>query len=332
MAYGARIILDSISPNNVRLTTMEVTIPRIVLAEFNTHRMFARNSASSRAIPVEKMLKKVQDDPFIPIYWGKNQKGMQADQELTLEEQANAMLDWLQAKDDAIRQVNRLLIGGVHKQIANRLLEPFLWHTILVTATEWENFFNLRRDKHAQPEIRKGAEMMWDVMQASTPKELKQGEWHLPLLQPNEFVLPKDSPEWNEPMGFEAHLMDIEMAKKISTGRCARVSYLTHDGKRDYKADISLCEGLVKNGHMSPFEHVARPMCEVEIRTYQMFHFTLENGRQYNMREAVEVGDRFDGMRVIEVKTSSFLGNFNGWVQYRKELPNEAVFQNPTLR
>src|ERR1044072_9346325 len=104
MAYSVRVLKDSISPVGARLTTMEVTLPRLVLAEFNTHRVFSRNSASSRAIPVEKMLKKIQEDPFIPVYWGKNQKGMQANEELTIEEQLLAQKEWLVARDYAVTQ------------------------------------------------------------------------------------------------------------------------------------------------------------------------------------------------------------------------------------
>ncbi len=273
MSYAAKILKDSIALNGTRLTTFEVTFPRIVLAEFNTHRMFSRNSASSRAIPVEKMLKRVLDDPFIPIYWGKNQKGMQADQELTEVEQASARDAWLNSRDAAVEHTRNVLSCGVHKQITNRLLEPFMWHTVIVTATEFQNFFALRCHPDAQPEIRQIAVMMRDLYQRSKPETKLVGEWHLPLIGDNEVDV------WS---------VDIELVKKISVGRCARVSYLTHDGKRDPQADIDLCDRLQSSGHMSPFEHVARAM-----------------------------------------QVATPYGNFVGWWQFRKELPNEAIFVQP---
>lgn len=281
MAYNARVLKDSISPAGVRLTTLEVTFPRIVLAEFNTHRVFSRNSASSRAIPVEKMLKRVMDDPFIPIYWGKNQKGMQAEQELTPAEAANAEREWLIARDFAITQAQHLLDIGVHKQITNRLLEPFLWQTVIVTATEWDNWEALRRHPDAQPEIKRIADLMSDVRSASSPRPLKYDQWHLPLTDELDDVLARGGD------------IDWDFWKKVSTGRCARVSYLTHDGRRDLAADIQLCDRLRSSGHMSPFEHIARPM-----------QFGLD-------------------ISIDDLPAATFRGNFRGWVQYRKEIPYE---------
>ena len=249
--YSAKIIEDSISPTNCRLTTMEVTIPRIVLAEFNTHRTFSRNSASSRAIPVKKMIKLVKDNPFIPSYWGKNQSGMQATQEVTVIEKDIARLIWLKQLDQTIIQVEKLLDLGIHKQLANRLLEPFMWHTIIVTATDWENYFNLRCHPDAQPEIKETSVLMKEALDKSTPKEIEHGDWHLPLMPDKDEAI-----EWAINNNFDSN----EILKKISSGRCARVSYLTHDGKRDFEKDIELHDRLIEGGHMSPLEHVATPM------------------------------------------------------------------------
>lgn len=245
MAYSAKILADNLAPSGKRLTTFEVSFPRIVLAEFNTHRVFSRNSASSRAIPVQKMLQKVMDDPFIPIYWGKNQKGMQAAEELSPEEQHRALHQWMLARDNAISVVQRLQAPDIdlHKQIANRLLEPWLWHTVIVTATEWDNFFHLRMHKDAQPEIRRVACMMWDLFDQHVPQDVRVGFVHLPLCEDRQDLILA---------GFS-----LDEIKRISVGRCARVSYLTHDGKRDPRADIELCARLCKSGHMSPLEHVA---------------------------------------------------------------------------
>lgn len=241
MAYSARVLLDSVSEAGTRLTTVEVTFPRFVLAEFNTHRQFSRNSASSRAIPTSKIIERVESDPVTPLEWGRNQKGMSASEQLSAEEEEEAKRAWLEARDCAVEQAQRLHHLSVHKQIVNRLLEPFLWHTVIVTATEWENFFELRCSPNAQPEIREAAIRIRDAMNASTPALVHQGEWHMPLVQPDERQL------------------DIEVLKRVSVARCARVSYLTHEGTREIKKDLELYERLKDDRHLSPFEHVATP-------------------------------------------------------------------------
>jgi len=295
MAHSAKILLDSISPDGVRLTTMEACFPRIVLAEFNTHRWFSRNSASSRAIPVAKMIRMVQDNPYIPTHWGKNQKGMQAEQEVDAQTALLAISDWNTARDYAVHVATHLLELGIHKQITNRLLEPFMFHTVIVTATEWDNYFHLRCHPAAHPDIRKVAELMRDALAASVPKEQNYGAWHLPLIDPAEV---------DETVGLGMSLDESrKMLCKISVGRCARVSYLTHDGKRDLQADINLCDALLKNGHMSPFEHVARP-----IESNDLFKDYVS---------APSTG----GART---EKDYFSGNFRGWVQYRKTIPGEA--------
>lgn len=244
MAYLARVLLDSISEAGIRLTTLEVTFPRFVLAEFNTHRQFSRNSASSRAIPTAKIIERVANDPVTPLEWGRNQKGMSASEQLSDEDKEEAERAWLDARDCAVEQAQKLHHLNVHKQIVNRLLEPFLWHTVIVTATEWENFFELRCSPNAQPEIREAAVRVRDAMKASTPALVHQGEWHMPLIQPDERDL------------------DIETLKRVSVARCARVSYLTHEGAREIEKDLELCERLKRDRHLSPFEHVATPAAD----------------------------------------------------------------------
>lgn len=245
--YACRVERDSISPAGVRLTTFMVTFPRFILAEVNTHRMLSRNSASSRAIPVEKRLAAVEDSPFVPEQFGRNQKGMQAGDPLPDDKSSIARDAWLTACHAACQQA-RILAGlGVHKQLANRLLEPFAWHTAIITATEWHHFFSQRCHPDAQPEFRRIACMMRDAKQASTPTEIHRGQWHLPMVD-----------EWH---GDPDH-RDWQMWQRVSVGRCARVSYETHEGKRDPGADVALAERLMaaRPPHASPFEHVATPM------------------------------------------------------------------------
>lgn len=245
---NATIIADSIPPSGVRLTTIEVTLHRFVLAELNTHRVFSRNSASSRAIPVRKQIARVVDDPAIPVEFGANQRGMQAGEPLTGEDHDRALTAWLEARDHAVEAVTRLQELGVHKQVTNRLLEPFMWHTVIVTATEWDGFWEQRCSPLAQPEIRVAAEAMKAAYDASEPAQVGMGEWHTPYLRDEDGDL------------------DDESARQVSAARCARVSYLTHDGRRDISKDIELYERLVtaRPPHWSPLEHVATPAPEGE--------------------------------------------------------------------
>lgn len=288
MGYGCRIVEDSLSPMGARLTSFEVTFPRIVLAEFNTHRMFSRNSASSRAIPVEKQIRRVLEDTFFPVHWGKNQKGMQADQELTETEIALSSAVWSDAMKKMVESARSLVDVGVHKQITNRLLEPFMFHTAIVTATEWQNYFNLRCNPQAQPEIRKIAEQMELLYRSAAPKALAPGQWHLPLLEDADLLR-------------AAHIYEEDFIK-ISVGRCARTSYLTQDGQRDHLEDVNLHNRLLKSGHMSPFEHQAQALSKEEWDA--------------DCQKAMVLW-RDNGIP---------MGNFWGFRQYRKTLANEAVF------
>lgn len=247
MAYSARVLLDSVSPEGVRLTTLEVTFPRFVLSEFNTHRVFSRNSASSRAVPTAKLLERVQNDPVLPLEWGRNKAGMSASDVLTPDEEEEAKSIWLGARDAAMAHARRMLDLKVHKQELNRVLEPFLWHTVIVTATEWENFFALRCSASAQPEIRAAATRMREAIESSRPREVGFEAWHLPLVQDDE------------------RRLDVETQKKISAARCARVSYLTHDGTRETAKDLDLYDRLQTDRHLSPFEHVATPARDAQF-------------------------------------------------------------------
>ena len=248
MPFSARILLDSRSPAGVRLTTMEVRYPRFIHSEVMTHRNFSRNSASSRALPIRKMIDSVRAEPAMPLWWGRNQSGMQAREQIGADAQALAEAEWRHALADALAHAERLAASDInlHKQLVNRILEPFAWITVIITATEWSNFFTQRMHEDAQPELKHIAEMMFQEYRASTPRLVREGEWHTPLIQPDE----------------EATL-PVQTRLQISVARSARVSYLSHDGSRDHAKDIELYERLVgggANGHWSPFEHVATPL------------------------------------------------------------------------
>lgn len=257
---SAKIIADSVNPSGDRLTTMVIHFHRFILPEVNTHRMLSKNTSSSRAIPIQKMIEQVEEIEAYPLFWGANCKGMSAKKELSETDQRKARMIWRHARLMAITQVKALMeIGesGVHKQTANRLLEPFLTTTMIVSGTNqtssWENLFNQRCHPDAQPEFKALADKMKAAYDASEPELLEAGQWHRPFIDldliidvnENNFIF-DDSIELN----------------KVAVGRCARVSYLNHDGIRSIEDDIALHDRLLasKPPHLSPFEHVAIAM------------------------------------------------------------------------
>lgn len=313
--YAAKIIADSSSPNNERLTTFEVVIPRSVLAELNTHKMISKNSASSRAMPVEKLIKMATETPYIPERFGVNQRGMQSEEYLEGEDAEAARVEWLQARDYAVLQSRNLLKLNVHKQFVNRLLEPFLWHTCILTGTDWSNFFNLRCHPAAHPAIRTTADLMVVAHATSRPRDIGYSEWHTP------YVNTKDDASWLDPLRGTAKFWGL--AARVSSGRCARISYLTHDGKRDHNKDLELYGKLVGPGHMSPLEHPARPLSEAERDTFRMHHYVLENGHAFSDRNKLLVGYKCRNSVVKTRRTTHYCGNLDGFMQHRKTIPYE---------
>lgn len=258
MQISAKVIADSVPKHahvngGVRLTTMELTYPRFIHSEFMTHRVFSRNAASSRAIPVSKMLKQVWSDPAMPVWWGKNQAGMQAKEELTGWRLTAARKLWVLAGWVMVCFAWAFTKIGLHKQIANRILEPWMWMKTIVSATDWGNFFNLRVHPDAQPEMKVLAEVMLKAYKGSQPMQLPPDMWHLPYVTKGEWV----SLAWEGPGAREDRQWVLQ---KLSAARCARVSYLNHDGtKPDVEKDLALWAKLVEAPHASPFEHQAMP-------------------------------------------------------------------------
>lgn len=252
MAFEVKIIADSVAPCGKRLTTITATFPRIILAEVNTHRDRARNAASSRAIPFPKMLENIMADPFIPIRFGSEQRGMQTGGEVA--ETGLAQAIWLDARDVAIGYAQKLADLGIHKSICNRLVEPWMWCTQVMTATEWQNFFRLRCHADAEIHFQQIAGMIRDALAVNQPKELAAGQWHMPFVRPTDVQLIWDS------FGELPEAETVEILQKCSVARCARVSYETHDGTPNAKKDVELYDRLVQGsgfGHWSPHEHVA---------------------------------------------------------------------------
>lgn len=281
---SAKIILDSrCIQTGARITTMMLRYPRFIHAEELTHRVIqtlpntvevvipdgvmydrdlSRNASSSRAIPIKRLIEDIRRDPAMPIHWGKNQPGMQAHEEC--EEKVHLPLQlgkhhvymtregaWLRAMDWAIAIAEGFDTAGYHKQIANRLLEPFAHINVVVTATEWSNFFALRRHPDAEPHINMLANEMYNAIYFSEPQPLLAGEWHLPFTD-----RAKDDAGYFMPAPCDL----VPPAAMLSAARCARTSYLTHEGKEpEASADFDLFDKLMGGDvkHASPTEHQA---------------------------------------------------------------------------
>jgi hypothetical protein len=186
MSYSAKVVADSIGPSGVRLLSVLCVYPLMVHAEHLRHRSFGFSVASNRAIPTKLILRQVIDDPVVPVWFGKNQGGMSAREELTGWRRTVARRLWILARWPAVIFAWLLLRVGLHKQIANRILSPWQWVTVLVTGTEWENFFALRCHPDAQPEMRKAAEMIREAIDRSNPHPMNVGDWHLPFVSGSE--------------------------------------------------------------------------------------------------------------------------------------------------
>ena len=293
----AKVIADSISPQDVRMTTMEIEYPRFILAELNTHRMLSKNSASSRAIPVKTMHEHIQNSPAEPVWWGKNQPGMQAKEELTGTNYTDAKFLWDRARQDALHwawaMADRV---GLHKQVANRVTEPWMTMKTVISGTEWKNFFWLRAHADAQPEIHELAIKMWDAYNKSTPTRLYPGEWHVPYV--NSYRHFSDS----DLRYCDANNQEItaEQAKIISASCCAQVSYRKNDDS--YEKAEKIFDQLINSQpcHASPVEHQATPMRIDALKSWEA------------------------GVTHCDRNQQMWSGNLRGWIQHRKLIQGEA--------
>lgn len=273
---SARVLADSTYINGIRLITLETVFPRCILAEVNTHKDPSRNSGSSRAIPVEKQIQKLLETPWVPALFPVNQAGMSVGEFFPVggPTDVEARRVWLWARDQAVTAASRLVDLGVHKGVTNRLIEPFMYHTAIITATReaWEHIFALRCHPSAQPEFQRLAHLIREAINASDPRVLDWDEWHLPLI------------------GFPGdEALSLADQIRVSVGRVARVSYLTHEGIRDVDADLGLFKRLVGDDpkHASPAEHQAMPC--MNPRMFANFEGWVQ------ARKYIELGAPFPG-------------------------------------
>lgn len=321
MAFRACVLADSISPptpqhpNGVRLISVAAEYPREVLAEFNTHTIMSKSTSSSRATPMEQMLKKIESDGHTPEFGG-NTRGMQAKDTWEGSQAEQARRIWEDAKADAVRHARRFMELGVHKQVGNRVVENYGWTRQVITSTQWANFFTLRTHDDAHPAFRRIARMMYVAISRSTPKKLGYGDWHLPFVndadrgQIAEICGDGDwFPEKAEPIRkmFLEHggrtTADL-FACILSAVRCARTSYNRFDGTGhgfthgDWKTfgTLALRDDSGTNPvHASPTGHQGTPLHPAQQSAYPW-------------------------------KVS----NLAGWLQFRRLIPKECVHEfNP---
>jgi len=302
------IVADSSNSFGQRITSIVATFPRMLLAEVNTHRTFSRNSASSRAIRFQQMVKQCQENPFIPFRFQKDHPGMQGTEYFEGKEAKTCVNKWLHARDMAIDGATSLNKFGVTKQLANRILEPFMYHTALITATEWENFINLRVSPFAEDHFQDLSEKILIALNNSEPQQLKAGEYHRPFSDNYDIDVMFDYIKQHPELAEEYESLDPHIARdiiilgdlmtKLSTVRCARISYLTQGKETSIEDDLKLHDRLRGSGHWSAFEHCAKAMSKEEYEDWG-------------------VGDGEGGYE------PGYCGNFRGFIQYRKMFADE---------
>lgn len=316
----AKVICDSISEECDRITTLEIEYPRFIHGELMTHRALSKNSSSSRAIPINKMLEQIESNMAIPVYWGRNKSGMQAVEEISHFDQCKAVLHWEGAYNHIKERVLNLIDIGLHKQLSNRLSEPFQMMKVVITGTDWDNFFNLRVHKDAQPEIRMLAYKIYKAMNGSQPNLLKDGEWHLPYIKfdrDNEGgVMYLPSYEDRE-VGWVEY--SLEEAIKVSASCCAQVSYRNTDMSLE-KAD-KIFNMLIKSDvlHASCFEHLATPILE---KSDYFDEDDLDTGFEVNLPIHPDSWEK--GITHMRKDGKLCSGNLTGWISYRQQLPNNT--------
>lgn len=306
---SAKIIADSITETGNRLITFEATCWRPVLSEQNTHCVLSRNSASSRAIPVNKQLDKFIDDFASPIVWPREQSGMQGGNNLEGQSLNDAQKLWEKMASYTHMSIQNYVNkhpdakDRLHKSMLNRWLEIGLWQTQIISATQWDGYFWQRCHEDAEPHIRAMALEMKNAADNSTPILLRPGQWHKPYWAENG----GHKSDWDDAAivankkTYEfCYFTDPieEIAKQCSVSRCARVSYLTQSGVRDLTDDLTLYERLTSNRigsdnppHASPLEHVATPW------SANIQYVTMPNGKSMGPLPK--------------------LGKFVGWLQLR---------------
>lgn len=294
----AKIIKDSTSWLGVRLTSMILTYPRCIHSELMTHRVFSRNSASSRAIPHNTLKKSIEDNFYYPT-WTLNQKGMQGKvvDDLKILDKANK--NWLELYEIVSDKLNSLSELNIHKQNINRALESFQYIKVLVTSTEWSNFLLLRNHKDAQPEIQELASIIERELRLNEPEYIGVGGWHLPFELNVHRAL-----DIQKYTFYTKSLEEIQLISSVA--KCARVSYNKFDDIDDFNQDLELYNKLTGSSpmHLSPTEHQAKVPTEAELDGFNCYYT-----KKYNNGDPKYIYSK-----------GVYNSNLEGWIQYRKLL------------
>lgn len=324
----ATILCDSVNPAGVRLTTYELEYPRIIHSELMTHRMLSRNAASSRAIPASKMLEQLTAKP---VRFGANVAGMQDGGEHDgMIEGETFDLDgvpitpcyfadeaWSLAREDAVKWSTAFAKAGYHKQVFNRLTEPFSMIKVVATATEWDNFFWLRNDTAADPTLHELAQLMNDARQESVPQLLEPGEWHLPYIDTfRSFGRLNYSIETEANAdGETTEILELEDAIKVSCARCAAVSFRNVDYGVEKSREVY--DRLVgsERKHASAFEHCATPINAEHEGSSE------DDWTDINLPRWPDTWE--NGITHMDRDGNLWSGNLKGFIQYRKLIPGE---------
>ncbi|MBD9511537.1 FAD-dependent thymidylate synthase [Ensifer sp. ENS10] len=320
----AKVILASKAANSTALPliTMHLHYPDIIHGEVMTHRVFSRNARSMRAVPVATMVKEVREDPFVPWHWGKNQRGMQADEEcnelirLSSGESLDREEAWRMAANSAADWAERYADSHYHKQIANRIIAPYTWKHTMISSTSWANFLHLRDHEDAEPHFHDLAVLVREALANVQYQVLMQGQWHTPYVTQedgswaaiHEYLVRQGiKPSWEA---------GLEIGKKLSVARSARISYAPFDGDASIERELERYDLLVGSSplHASPTEHQATPD---SLSTYRTQVKTFEAG-DLSQWETVKSGNEFNNPELA--------GNLGpGWIQFRKTLAGEYI-------
>lgn len=302
---SATILAHSISPKGIQITSFELEYQRFIHSEVMTHRMLTKNAASSRAIPIAAMHDSIRQKTARPVFWGMNQPGMQADQEMDDLTKQSAALVWDAARDSMLAHSTVLSQMKAHKQIANRITEPFQMMKTVMTGTELANFFWLRHHKDAQPEFYELAELMQKALALSQPVELYPGEWHVPYV-----TTKRDSHGTLLYSDSSNTTLSAHEARMVSASCCAQTSYRKNDDSVDKSQKVF--KRLIESQpiHASPVEHQATPMQDPAFLDSML----------------VMPGRWEEGVTHMDRSQQLWSGNFKGWIQHRKLIPGEAVW------
>ena len=316
----AEVIAHSVSPQGKEIVTVAVKYGLIVHAEFLRHRQLSRGVKSNRAIPTKTIRKEVLNDPYVPVFLGKNKAGMQSVEEIKFKSIGKTI--FLGARYPVVFAHWLLEKMGAHKEWTNRLLNPWQWVRETITATEWENLYALRLHEAAQRDIRQVVECVQEAISLSRQHggmvELEPGEWHTPYVTQY-----RDISGTLYYIDNDGSHLSVANALQASTSRCARSSYDKHDGTTSlWKDDVSLYNTLVADDpkHMSPCEHQATPMrAATNIESYREF-----------VEETIPVDEITEecfwqrGVTHADRSGKLWSGNFQNWIQHRQLIPNHV--------